>query len=300
MPASADCGLVDAADGFRSAHVARLLGVQALPFVFSLLVALGLTPLIRRRLSEAGMESENYRGTRLPVPIGVVIVPAALIALIPIALLARLTTADVFPADLSLVIAFIPGIALLGFVDDMLSDSSRGIRGHATAALQGSFSSGMLKALGTLGLALLVASSLPGSDGDFLLAAAVLVLATNAFNLLDLRPGRSVKALVLLGIGLTVATQITEPLAALGIFLGPVLVCGFYDLREQAMLGDAGSNVIGAMAGVWIVLTLDPSEQFVALLVLLLINIYGELRSISTAIEKVPGLRHLDSLGRPS
>jgi UDP-GlcNAc:undecaprenyl-phosphate GlcNAc-1-phosphate transferase len=277
-----------------------LLGVQALPFVFSLVIAIVLVALVRRRLVEAGLERDNYRQRRLPVPIGVAIVPAALVALIPITLLARLTTADVFPTDLSLVIAFIPGVALLGLVDDVLAGSSRGFRGHAAAALKGGFSSGLLKALGTLGLALLVASSLPGSDSDFLLAAAVLVLATNAFNLLDLRPGRSVKAFLLLLLGLTIATQITEPLAALGLFIGPVLVCGWYDLREKAMLGDAGSNVVGAMAGVAIVLMLDPGEQVIALAVLLLINLYGEFRSISTVIEKVPGLRHLDSLGRPS
>jgi UDP-GlcNAc:undecaprenyl-phosphate GlcNAc-1-phosphate transferase len=274
--------------------------VQALPFVLSLLVALGLTPLIRSQLVEAGLQRENYRGTLLPVPIGVAIVPAALIALIVITLLARLTSADVFPSDLALVIAFVPGVALLGFVDDVLSGSSRGIRGHAASALQGRFSSGLLKAFGTLGLALLVASTLPGSKGDFLLAAAVLVLATNAFNLLDLRPGRSIKAFVLLAILLTAATQLTEPLAALGLFIGPLLVCGWYDLREMAMLGDAGSNVVGAMAGVLIVLTLESNEQLVALVVLLFINIYGEFRSINTVIEKTPGLRHLDSFGRPS
>jgi UDP-N-acetylmuramyl pentapeptide phosphotransferase/UDP-N-acetylglucosamine-1-phosphate transferase len=274
--------------------------VHVLPFVFSLLVAIVLVPLIRRQLVAAGLERENYRGRRLPVPIGIAIVPAALVALIPITLLARLTTADVFPADLSLVIAFVPGVALLGFVDDVLSGDSRGWRGHAKSALAGGFSSGLLKAAGTLGLALLVASSLPGSDGEFLLAAAVLVLATNAFNLLDLRPGRSVKAFVVLAIVLTLATGLSEPLAALGIFIGPVLVAGFYDLREKGMLGDAGSNVIGALAGVLIVLTLDTSEQLIALALLVVINLFGEFRSISTVIEKVPGIRHLDSLGRPS
>ena len=274
--------------------------MQALPFVLSLLAAAVLTPQLRRRLVDAGLTRENYRGARLPVPIGVVIVPAALLALVPIMLLARLTTADVFPGDLSLVIAFIPGVALLGFVDDVLSGESRGWRGHAKQVMSGGFSSGLLKAAGTLGLALLVASSLPGSDKDFLIATAVLVLATNAFNLLDLRPGRSIKALVVLGIVLTVATQLTDPLWALGIFLGPALVAGYFDLREKAMLGDAGSNVMGALAGVWIVLTLDSSEQLIALVVLLLLNIFGEFRSISKVIEKVPGLRHLDSFGRPS
>ncbi|HEV2774897.1 MAG TPA: hypothetical protein VGV90_04835, partial [Solirubrobacteraceae bacterium] len=109
----------------------------------------------------------------------------------------------------------------------------------------------------------------------------------------------SVKAFVLLGIGLTVATQNTEALAGLGLFIGPVLVAGFFDLRERAMLGDAGSNAIGALAGLWLVLTLDADGQLIALVVLVLVNLFGEFRSISNVIEKVPGLRHLDSLGRP-
>jgi UDP-GlcNAc:undecaprenyl-phosphate GlcNAc-1-phosphate transferase len=273
--------------------------VQALPFVFSLLVAVGLTPLVVTRLTEAGLTRENYRGRSLPVPLGLVIVPVALIALIPVMLLARLTTADVYPDNLGFAVIFVPGVALLGLIDDALSGAGRGWRGHGSDVMSGALSTGLLKAGGTLGLALLVASSLPGSDADFLLAAAVLVLATNAFNLLDLRPGRSVKGFVLLGIGLTIATKNTEALAGLGLFIAPVLVAGFYDLREKAMLGDAGSNAIGALAGLWIVLTMDQNGQLIALAVLFLVNLFGEFRSISNVIEKVPGLRHLDSLGRP-
>jgi len=274
--------------------------VQALPFVFSLLVAGALTPLVLDRLVSAGATRENYRGRRLPIPLGLVIVPAALIALIPVMLLARLTDADVFPDNLGFAIVFVPGIALLGLIDDALSGEGRGWRGHGRDMLGGSLSTGLLKAGGTLGLALLVASSLPGSDADFLLATAVLVLATNAFNLLDLRPGRSVKAYVLLGLGLTLATQNTAALAGLGIFTAPVLVAGWYDLREKGMLGDTGSNAIGALAGLWIVLTLDADGQIVALLILIAVNLFGEFRSISQVIERVPGLRHLDSLGRPT
>jgi len=274
--------------------------VQALPFVFSLLVAGALTPMVLRRLAEAGATRENYRGRRLPIPIGLVIVPAALIALIPVMLLARLADADVFPDNLGFAIVFVPGIALLGLIDDALSGEGRGWRGHGRDVLGGSLSTGLLKAGGTLGLALLVASSLPGSDADFLLAAAVLVLATNAFNLLDLRPGRCVKAYVLLGLGLTLTTQNTAALAGLGIFIAPVLVAGWFDLREKAMLGDTGSNAIGGLAGLSLVLALDTNGQVVALLILLAVNLYGEFRSISRAIERVPGLRHLDSLGRPA
>jgi UDP-GlcNAc:undecaprenyl-phosphate/decaprenyl-phosphate GlcNAc-1-phosphate transferase len=274
--------------------------VHALPFALSLLAALALTPLVLSRLSEAGLRRPNYRERELPVPLGVVIVPAGLVALVVLALLARLADADVYPDNFGLVLLFVPGVALLGLVDDVLSGASRGWRGHGGDVLRGGFSSGALKAVGTLGLALLVSSSLPGSDAEFLLAAAVLVLATNVFNLLDLRPGRSVKAFVLLGLGLTVATQNVEALWAMGIFAGAALVAGFYDLREQAMLGDTGSNLIGALAGLWMVLTLDTTGQLVALAVLLALNVFGEFRSITTAIETTPGLRHLDSLGRPS
>lgn len=269
-----------------------------LPTAVALLAAVALAPMLLRGLREAGLVGENYRGIALPVPLGVLIVPAALIALVPVALVARLAGADIYPDNIGLVMLFVPGIALLGLIDDVLSGASRGWRGHGASVLTGKLSTGALKAAGTLGLALLVASGLPGREGDFLLAAGVLVLATNVFNLLDLRPGRSIKAFVLLGVGLTAGTALTEPLATLGIFAAPAIVAGFFDLREKAMLGDTGSNVIGALAGLWIVLACDTVGQLIALAILLVINVVGEFTSISALIEKTPGLRHLDSLGR--
>jgi UDP-GlcNAc:undecaprenyl-phosphate/decaprenyl-phosphate GlcNAc-1-phosphate transferase len=128
----------------------------------------------------------------------------------------------------------------------------------------------------------------------------VLVLATNVFNLLDLRPGRAIKALVLLGAGLTIGSGEVRPLWTLGLFAGPALVAGAYDLREQAMLGDTGANLLGALAGLWLVLVLSGTGQLIALALLLAVTVYGELRSISDIVERTPGLRELDSWGRPS
>ncbi len=138
------------------------------------------------------------------------------------------------------------------------------------------------------------------SNGRWLLGAAVLVLATNVFNLLDLRPGRATKAFVLLGAGLAIGSADLRPLWSLGLFAGPALVAGIYDLRERAMLGDTGANLLGALAGLWLVLTLSGTGQLVALALLAIITLYGELRSISELVERVPGLRELDSWGRPS
>ncbi len=88
----------------------------------------------------------------------------------------------------------------------------------------------------------------------------MLVLATNVFNLLDLRPGRAIKAFVLLGAGLTLGSLDARPLWSLGLFVAPALVAGLYDLRERAMLGDTGANLLGALAGLWLVLTLSQTR----------------------------------------
>jgi UDP-N-acetylmuramyl pentapeptide phosphotransferase/UDP-N-acetylglucosamine-1-phosphate transferase len=144
-----------------------------------------------------------------------------------------------------------------------------------------------------------VLSRLDLSTLHYLLAAGVLVLSTNLFNLLDLRPGRAVKALVLLGVALTLGASDLHPLWALGVFVGPVLVAGLYDVREHGMLGDTGSNVIGAIAGAWLVLTLSTAGDAIALALLAAITAYGEFRSISELVERTPGLRELDSIGRP-
>jgi UDP-GlcNAc:undecaprenyl-phosphate GlcNAc-1-phosphate transferase len=66
------------------------------------------------------------------------------------------------------------------------------------------------------------------------------------------------------------------------------------------MLGDTGANLLGALGGLWLVLTLSRTGQIVALALLAAITLYGELRSISAFVERTPGLRRLDSWGRPT
>lgn len=244
---------------------------------------------------------------------------AALIALIPLVLLQRLADTQVLPPELLPVAVYALGVLALGLLDDTLGSEGtgaarasgegggaggrlpqRGWRGHGAATLRGELSTGALKAAGSLGLALLAMSYLSLSNARWLLAAAVLVLATNVFNLLDLRPGRATKAFVLLGAGLAIGSANLHPLWALGLFAAPALVAGAYDLRERAMLGDTGANLLGALAGLWLVLTLSGAGQLVALALLAGITVYGELRSISALIERTPGLRQLDSFGRPT
>jgi hypothetical protein len=272
--------------------------VPILPFVVATVTALVLAPALRASLAENGFVRENYRGAQLPFPFGVAVVAAATVALVPLALIYAATDDSLVADTPSVVLTFVLGVAALGLADDALSGASRGWRGHGAAVMKGSFSTGALKAAGTLGLALWVTSG-EANFGDQLLATGVLVLATNLFNLLDLRPGRSVKGLILLGVALMIGEGEVHTFERLGLFIGPMLVAGFFDVREQAMLGDTGSNLTGALAGLWLVLVLGTTGQVVALIVLAAITAYGEFRSISELVDRTPGLSHLDSIGRP-
>jgi UDP-N-acetylmuramyl pentapeptide phosphotransferase/UDP-N-acetylglucosamine-1-phosphate transferase len=283
--------------------------VHWLPLLVSLGTAALVTPPLLGLLERAGVVRESYRGLVLPTATGIVIPVAAMLALGPVAALDRLTGADVLRAGLGPALTYALGIAALGLVDDLLGgrapagavprfDAPRGWRGHARAVVTGGLSTGVLKACGALGLALYVLRGGDRSTAEYLLAVAVVVLSTNAFNLLDLRPGRAGKAFVALGAMLTIATWDTGPLQTLGLLVGPVLVVFPYDLRERAMLGDVGSNLLGAVAGLWLVLALSPAGQAVALAVLAAVTVYAEFRSITVLVEKSPLLRRLDSVGR--
>jgi UDP-GlcNAc:undecaprenyl-phosphate/decaprenyl-phosphate GlcNAc-1-phosphate transferase len=269
----------------------------------SLGVALFVVPAGVRTMDAAGLVRENYRGRRVAFPLGAVLVAASLLALAPLAPLDDRADLDFLDPELRRWFLYVIGVAFLGLMDDALgrgaeAETPRGWRGHARAVMSGELSTGVVKAVGAFALAAYAVSGLGREALDYLVDLALLLLATNLANLLDLRPGRAEKALALTGLALCLAYWTVEPIELLGLFLGPVAVGAWFTLRERAMLGDTGSNVIGALIGIWLVTTLSDPGRYVALGVLVALTVYGEFRSISAAIERVPLLKQLDSLGR--
>jgi hypothetical protein len=266
-------------------------------------ISLFLVPAGARGLRDAGLVRENYRGALLAFPLGAVLATAALVTLAPLAFLNDRADLDLLEPGLRQWLPYLLGIAFLGFLDDALgrgeaAATPRGWRGHWAALRGGSLSTGAIKAIGALALAAYVVSGRGLESWRYLADIVLLVLATNLGNLLDLRPGRAEKALGLLAAGLCLGAWTFEPLELLGIFAGPVLVGAWLTLGERAMLGDTGSNLIGAIAGVWLLTVLGADGRLVALAIVLGLTIYGEIRSISATIDSVPPLRWLDSLGR--
>ncbi len=169
------------------------------------------------------------------------------------------------------------GIALLGLADDLWSGPERGFRAHFGSGR----TTGVLKAVGIPAVALATTRSLP--------SAALVSLSANGVNLLDTRPGRALKAFFLAGAFLRGPARAYAPIAVL---LAP------YDLREMTMLGDAGSNALGAVLGYGSVAKLTARGQRLAIALLAGLTIVGEGRSLGELIERSPLLSYLDRLGR--
>jgi hypothetical protein len=180
-------------------------------------------------------------------------------------------------AAIGLAVPAVAPVAAVGLADDLWSGPERGFRAH----LGSGATTGTLKLVGIPLYALLRTRSLSG--------ALLVGLAANAVNQLDTRPGRALKAF---GLGtLLVGTAPKRALAA-AVLLAP------YDLKEMVMLGDAGSNALGAVLGFSSVERLTGWRRWSAIGALSLLTLSGERRSLGAVIEATPVLRDLDRIGR--
>jgi hypothetical protein len=168
-------------------------------------------------------------------------------------------------------------IAALGLADDLWSGEERGFRAHLRARR----STGVAKLLGIPALSLAATGSLP--------SAATVSLSANLLNQLDTRPGRALKAFLLAAFALR---RVSAGYATAAVLLAP------YDLREMTMLGDAGSNALGAVLGFGSVSRSRGRGRWVAVAGLAALTAFGERRSLGRLIEQTPVLRALDGLGR--
>jgi Glycosyl transferase family 2 len=166
-----------------------------------------------------------------------------------------------------------PFVTAVGLADDLWSGPERGFRAHLASGR-------------TTGVLKLIAIPAYGSLRTRSIGGGLLIgLAANVLNQLDTRPGRALKAY------LAAALAVDAPVG-LAVLLLP------YDLREMGMLGDAGSNALGALLGLNSVSRFTGRGRWVAIGALAGLTILGERASLGEAIERTPVLSHLDQLGR--
>ena len=164
-------------------------------------------------------------------------------------------------------------VAALGLADDLWSGPERGFRAHLRAGA----TTGVLKLVGIPLVGLLATRKLSG--------ALLVGLAANSLNQLDTRPGRALKAYL-------AGAVLARAPVGIAVLLLP------YDLREKSMLGDAGSNALGAMLGLSSVSRLTERGRWLAIGALAGLTLLGERRSLGELIERTPALSQIDAFGR--
>ncbi len=249
------------------------------------------TPLLRR----------NHRGVPVPTGLGL----AALVGFAAATAFVEFvhTVAPHAPTPIFALAGAVPllvlgfGFGALGLFDDLSAQPERGWRSHIPSLGRGRLTPGALKVVGGGALAFTVGAATATSFGWAVVHAALIALMANLFNALDVRPGRAAKVYLVAGIPMAILGKFLQvPLAAT---LGAVAAFLIFDLRERAMLGDTGSNAIGAMLG-GAVVVVEPEAWFrLALLAFLVVlTAIAEGPTLSAWIDRIGPLRSFDRFGR--
>lgn len=231
---------------------------------------------------------KNYRGARVPRILGLLLLAAGWLSV-------PLLDADAAGWGVAVGSSLVFGA---GLIDDLYPIGPRGLRRHLRSLLDGHMTTGILKLVTIVACAVVLVALQPVRDGWVRLLGVVLIAAcANVWNGLDVRPGRALKAFVLVVLGVTWSIEwaLVPTLPGMAIALPVALVA---DLSERAMLGDSGANLVGFTAGAALFATLCDAGVAVAAAAAVALNVLADTVTFSRPIEHVSALRWLDRLGR--
>lgn len=284
-----------------------LLGVG-----FILLCA--IAPFLSRFLCRVWrLEKPNFAGSVIPAATGItfLIIGSVVYTMLPT------TGATLGFAYAPSFLMVCVGFGILGLLDDKYgSRDIGGFKGHIGSLFKGKPTTGAIKLIVGGILALLAAFLVYRNDwGNLLLTATIIALGANTLNLLDTRPGRAQFGFfTLYAIPVTIATFLAlyklryiQPgmlpddvrfYTPAGVLLGPLVVAAatewWSDARGKAMMGDTGSNLLGATGALAAAVTLPLAGRIGLVVVLILVNLIAERFSINALIEKNRFLRAFD------
>ena len=306
-------------------------------------VCAGLGYVLRRkRIKASQWERTNFHGVTVSLRGGVAMAGASVASAAVASALS-----DQPRAALGGVVASLGG-AVAGYIDDVDQGAhdggkvAKGLKGHLGALAHGQVTTGVIKIAG-IGASALAASALVGSKAtsvggkvaDLAVNTVLIAGTANLANLLDLRPGRALKATVLvatplsyfscagakapaLGASVTSATASVASGASAAPSAKPVspasgasaqrlLASGLNaaaitalveDLQETTMLGDTGANAAGALLGTSLAANDSWKLRLGAALGVVSLILASEKVSFSKVIAANPALNWLDQLWR--
>lgn len=278
-------------------------------------VCAGLGHVLRRkRIKASQWERTNFHGVTVSLRGGVAMAGAAVASAAVASALS-----DQPRAALGGVVASLGG-GLAGYIDDVDQGAhdggkvAKGLKGHLGALAHGQVTTGVIKIAG-IGASALAASALVGSKAtsvsgkaaDLVLNTVLIAGTANLANLLDLRPGRALKATVLVATPLSyfscaAAKAPASPASAqrlLASGLNAAAITALVeDLQETTMLGDTGANAAGALLGTSLAANDSWKLRLGTTLGVVGLILASEKVSFSKVIAANPALNWLDQLWR--
>lgn len=308
-------------------------------------VCAGLGYVLRRKRVKASQwERTNFHGVTVSLRGGVAMAGAAVASAAVASALSDQPRAALGGAVAAL------GGAVAGYIDDVDQGAhdggkvAKGLKGHLGALAHGQVTTGVIKIAG-IGASALAASALVGSKAtsvggkvaDLALNTVLIAGTANLANLLDLRPGRALKATVLVatplsyfscaaaktpasGASVTSATASVAsgasgaasatpaaPASASPASAQRLLASGLNaaaitalveDLQETTMLGDTGANAAGALLGTSLAANDSWKLRLGTTLGVVGLILASEKVSFSKVIAANPALNWLDQLWR--
>lgn len=287
--------------------------------------------LRRKRIKASQWERTNFHGVTVSLRGGVAMAGASVASAAVASALS-----DQPRAALGGVVASLGG-GVAGYIDDVDQGAhdggkvAKGLKGHLGALAHGQVTTGVIKIAG-IGASALAASALVGSKAtsvggkvaDLAVNTVLIAGTANLANLLDLRPGRALKATVLVAAPLsyfscaaakTPASGASEaasatpaaPASASGASAQRLLASGLNaaaitalveDLQETTMLGDTGANAAGALLGTSLAANDSWKLRLGTTLGVVGLILASEKVSFSKVIAANPALNWLDQLWR--
>ncbi len=276
------------------------MNARGLLLLLLCLLLLALLPIIvERLLRRSGMVRPNFQQVPIPQCFGLVLLLFVVLAVGT--LLFLVPSAWVTYGDWLWLVA---GFGLLGFIDDVWGNRLyRGLKGHFRALLKDKrVTTGLIKAVGGVLLAGWFAWRMAhGFSLQFVFGTLLIALGANTLNLFDLRPGRACALFLAstapLLIGFWWQGGWSAGVPPLLFVVLPAWRVWEKDARAEVMLGDTGSNLLGAVLGFACAQERVPLVlQGVVLFLFIVVHIVAEKTSLTVEIERRPILRFLDGL----
>ena len=281
---------------------------HAILFALGFLGTYFMIPLFKSMLVNGNVIRPNYKNEMIPVGMGIVFLPMIIINSIILGFVTLNNIWFVSSSNYNLNIVWLLCLALYifsmmamffaGALDDLIGNRNvSGLKGHFKSLFKGELTTGGFKALFGGFVGLVVSVCISSSIVDIIVNTLIIALSTNLMNLFDLRPGRAIKAYLVIMIPIYITlTGYTKVFPLL--ILPNVLAYFNTDLKARGMMGDTGSNVLGISIGVLMAFGYGIKVRVAWLVFLVLMHLISEKFSLTKIIEKNRVLKFIDNLGR--